>query len=52
MPEVMVGHVKGPVGHAFAAMAGQVAGHPRYPRPQSNGASGDHDDHQDDGALQ
>jgi len=29
MPEVMIGHVKGPVGHAFAAMAGQVAGHPR-----------------------
>jgi formaldehyde-activating enzyme len=29
MPEVMIGDVKGPVGHAFAAMAGQVAGHPR-----------------------
>jgi 5,6,7,8-tetrahydromethanopterin hydro-lyase len=29
MPEVMIGQVKGPVGHAFAAMAGQVAGHPR-----------------------
>jgi 5,6,7,8-tetrahydromethanopterin hydro-lyase len=29
MPEVMIGHVKGPVGHAFAAMAGQAAGHPR-----------------------
>jgi 5,6,7,8-tetrahydromethanopterin hydro-lyase len=29
MPEVMIGHVNGPVGHAFAAMAGQVAGHPR-----------------------
>ena len=29
MPEVMIGKVKGPVGHAFAAMAGQVAGHPR-----------------------
>jgi 5,6,7,8-tetrahydromethanopterin hydro-lyase len=29
MPEVMIGHIKGPVGHAFAAMAGQVAGHPR-----------------------
>ena len=29
MPEVMIGHVKGPVGQAFAAMAGQVAGHPR-----------------------
>ena len=29
MPEVMIGNVKGPVGHAFAAMAGQVAGHPR-----------------------
>jgi formaldehyde-activating enzyme len=29
MPEVMIGHVKGPVGQAFASMAGQVAGHPR-----------------------
>jgi 5,6,7,8-tetrahydromethanopterin hydro-lyase len=29
MPEVMIGDVKGPVGHAFASMAGQVAGHPR-----------------------
>lgn len=29
MPEVMIGDIKGPVGHAFAAMAGQVAGHPR-----------------------
>lgn len=29
MPEVMIGHVKGPVGHAFAGMAGQAAGHPR-----------------------
>jgi formaldehyde-activating enzyme len=29
MPEVMIGNVKGPVGHAFASMAGQVAGHPR-----------------------
>jgi formaldehyde-activating enzyme len=29
MPEVMIGHVKGPVGHAFASMAGQAAGHPR-----------------------
>lgn len=29
MPEVMIGHVEGPVGHAFAGMAGQVAGHPR-----------------------
>ena len=29
MPEVMIGNIKGPVGHAFAAMAGQVAGHPR-----------------------
>ena len=29
MPEVMIGHVRGPVGQAFAAMAGQVAGHPR-----------------------
>jgi len=26
---VMIGNVKGPVGHAFASMAGQVAGHPR-----------------------
>ncbi|HUZ90798.1 MAG TPA: formaldehyde-activating enzyme [Methylocella sp.] len=29
MPEVMIGQVNGPVGHAFAGMAGQVAGHPR-----------------------
>ena len=29
MPEVMIGHVKGPVGQAFASMAGQAAGHPR-----------------------
>jgi formaldehyde-activating enzyme len=29
MPEVLIGHIKGPVGHAFAAMAGQAAGHPR-----------------------
>lgn len=29
MPEVLIGHVKGPVGNAFAAMTGQVAGHPR-----------------------
>jgi formaldehyde-activating enzyme len=29
MPEVMIGSVEGPVGHAFAGMAGQVAGHPR-----------------------
>ena len=29
MPEVMIGDVRGPVGHAFAAMAGQAAGHPR-----------------------
>jgi formaldehyde-activating enzyme len=29
MPEVLIGHVKGPVGQAFAAMTGQVAGHPR-----------------------
>ena len=29
MPEVMIGDVNGPVGHAFASMAGQVAGHPR-----------------------
>jgi 5,6,7,8-tetrahydromethanopterin hydro-lyase len=29
MPEVMIGDVRGPVGQAFASMAGQVAGHPR-----------------------
>lgn len=29
MPEVMIGDIKGPVGQAFASMAGQVAGHPR-----------------------
>lgn len=29
MPEVLIGDIKGPVGHAFAGMAGQVAGHPR-----------------------
>ena len=29
MPEVMIGDVRGPVGQAFAGMAGQVAGHPR-----------------------
>jgi 5,6,7,8-tetrahydromethanopterin hydro-lyase len=29
MPEVLIGDIRGPVGHAFAAMAGQVAGHPR-----------------------
>ena len=29
MPEVMIGHIRGPLGHAFASMAGQVAGHPR-----------------------
>jgi 5,6,7,8-tetrahydromethanopterin hydro-lyase len=29
MPEVLLGNVKGPVGQAFASMAGQVAGHPR-----------------------
>lgn len=29
MPEVLIGHVKGPVGQAFASMTGQVAGHPR-----------------------
>ncbi|WP_457797362.1 formaldehyde-activating enzyme [Methylocystis sp. S23] len=29
MPEVLIGNVKGPVGHAFASMTGQVAGHPR-----------------------
>jgi 5,6,7,8-tetrahydromethanopterin hydro-lyase len=29
MPEVLIGNIEGPVGHAFASMAGQVAGHPR-----------------------
>jgi formaldehyde-activating enzyme len=29
MPEVLIGSIKGPVGTAFAGMAGQVAGHPR-----------------------
>jgi 5,6,7,8-tetrahydromethanopterin hydro-lyase len=29
MPEVLIGDVKGPVGHALAGMTGQVAGHPR-----------------------
>jgi formaldehyde-activating enzyme len=29
MPEVLIGDVKGPVGHALAAMTGQAAGHPR-----------------------
>lgn len=29
MPEVMIGDIRGPVGQAFASMAGQVAGHPR-----------------------
>ena len=29
MPEVLIGNIKGPVGHAFASMTGQVAGHPR-----------------------
>jgi len=29
MPEVMIGSIRGPVGHAFAAMAGQAEGHPR-----------------------
>ena len=29
MPEVLIGSVRGPVGQAFAAMTGQVAGHPR-----------------------
>ena len=29
MPEVLIGDVRGPVGQAFAAMAGQAAGHPR-----------------------
>ena len=29
MPEVLIGDIRGPVGQAFAAMAGQVDGHPR-----------------------
>ncbi|MGB3386949.1 MAG: formaldehyde-activating enzyme [Pseudaminobacter sp.] len=29
MPEVVIGSVKGPVGHAFASMLGQVKGHTR-----------------------
>ena len=29
MPEIMIGSIRGPVGQAFAAMAGQAAGHPR-----------------------
>lgn len=29
MPEVLIGSVKGPAGHAFASMMGQVAGHTR-----------------------
>ena len=29
MPEVLIGSIRGPVGQAFAAMTGQVAGHPR-----------------------
>ncbi len=29
MPEVLIGSIRGPVGHAFASMTGQVAGHPR-----------------------
>ncbi len=29
MPEVLIGSIRGPVGNAFAGMAGQVAGHPR-----------------------
>ncbi len=29
MPEVLIGDIRGPVGNAFAAMTGQVAGHPR-----------------------
>jgi 5,6,7,8-tetrahydromethanopterin hydro-lyase len=29
MPEVLIGNIRGPVGHAFASMTGQVAGHPR-----------------------
>jgi len=29
MPEVLIGSVKGPAGHAFASMMGQAAGHTR-----------------------
>jgi formaldehyde-activating enzyme len=29
MPEVLIGDVRGPVGHALAGMTGQVSGHPR-----------------------
>lgn len=29
MPEVLIGSVDGPVGHAFASMLGQAQGHPR-----------------------
>ena len=29
MPEVLIGSVDGPVGHAFASMLGQSVGHPR-----------------------
>lgn len=29
MPEVLIGSVRGPAGHAFAGMMGQVAGHTR-----------------------
>ncbi len=30
MPEVLIGSVAGPVGHAFASMMGQSAGHTRF----------------------
>jgi formaldehyde-activating enzyme involved in methanogenesis len=29
MPEILIGSVKGPVGHAFANLMGQTAGHTR-----------------------
>ena len=29
MPEVLIGSVRGPVGHAFASMMGQAMGHTR-----------------------
>ncbi len=29
MPEIVIGHVSGPVGHAFATMMGQTEGHTR-----------------------
>ena len=29
MPEILIGSVRGPVGHAFASMMGQSVGHTR-----------------------